>query len=206
MFRNFYLFFILILMALPANGQTNRSASIKQIGAFSKAVNDFIKQNKRNNQSQIVVAETSDYGSPKPTWRRFASMKSLEKYRETHEVYNSANSWRRNNRTILSVITLSSPSGDWAKYLYLYYRQDGTLAKAESDLLTYRGDFVARQKFYFDPGGKLVKKSVAFFDLNSEKPKKPASSYLSDNAPFLNENNYYKTTAMLPFSELLGKK
>jgi len=179
-----------------ASSQTSKKAEIKQIDRYVRSLNLMTKQKPL---PDLIFADVSDYGKQKRRWKRFSSMRSLEKFRTETDIYNSANNWRKKGKIVVSVVTLSSPSGDWVKYLSMYFRSDGTLAKSESELRTFYGDFVADQDFYFDRKGKLLKKTLKYFDLATGKPTKPDDTYLTDNLSFVDEENYYKTVTKLPF-------
>ena len=201
--RAIYVFLLLAAFGTETtivNAQTRKNPEIARIDAYAKSVDASVQKHKN---PHLVFADTSTYDQAKPRWQKFASARILEKFREKNEIYNSANNWIKNNKIVLSVITLSSPSGDWAKYLYLYFRDDGTLAKSNSELRTFYGDFVAQQDFYFDRNGAILKKTLKFYDLRTHKPKHLEDPYLSDNTAFINEDNYYVNTRKLPFAGLL---
>lgn len=194
--------FVLISAACSASGiaQAAKQAEIKKIDAYAKALDNYAKRNKNSN---LVFADVSDYDQEQPKWRKFASSKEFEKFRATTEVYEIANVWRRNGKYLLSVFTLSSPSGDWAKYVSMYFRPDGALAKSESELRTFYGDFIVRQNFYFNSRGRLLRQTKAYFDLATGKPKKPKDGDLGAQSGLVAENNYFLTTRKLPFAHLL---
>jgi len=202
MLRGISFLLLVFVSAAIADAQSRESAGVGRIDAYCKTVDAFVKRNK---QPHVVVADVSNFEKSEPNWKRFGSTRLLEKYRRNNDVFNVAYNWRKNKMTIFSAVTLSSPSGDWAKYLYLCYRDDGTLARAKSELRTFYGDFAARQSFYFDRKGKLLRKTLAFSDLISGKPVKPPGSDLEENEPYLTETNYYKSTSVLPFARLLER-
>ena len=187
---------ILILISLNC-AALSQNRAIHQIDAYVKVVESFAKRR----GPQLVFADVADFELQRPNWKKFNSVKLLEKYREGNDVYDSANNWLKNNKLVLSAITLSSPSGDWAKYLRLYYREDGSLAKADSELRTFHGGVIVQQGLYFDRKGKLLKKTLDVFDLATKKRKKPDSSYLSDDQA--DDDRFYRTTKKLPFAHLI---
>jgi hypothetical protein len=199
MVRSVFSLLIAVFAVLPICGQKELSP-IAGIDSYTKIIDQFVKGRK---EPHVVVAEVSEYGHKTPKWQKFSSTAALEKYRADEEIYNIAYNWRRNGKIVHSTVTLSSPSGDWAKFLYLYFREDGTIAKSESVLSTFHGDFVARQNFYFDRNGKLVKKTIKYSDLKSGKPRKIDRAELDDNLHFIREDNYFKTTSKLPFARLV---
>jgi hypothetical protein len=191
---------ISVLVVMPAIGQRSKRAEIKRIDAYASTLDAFARRNRR---SAIVFADVSDYEKEIAEWRKFTTSASLERFREEREVYDIANVWRRNRKVVLAVFTFSSPSGDWAKYVSMYYRPDGSLAKSESELRTFYGDFIVRQQYHFDLRGRLLRRTRDYFDLSTGKPKQPDQGFIVDNSGFIENNNYYPTTKKLPFAHLL---
>jgi hypothetical protein len=89
-------------------------------------------------------------------------------------------------------------SGEKAHYVYQYFRADGTLAKAASQLNTFYGSMTVLRDFYFDRRGRLLRKTTRYRDLETQRPKKTAAPDFPDD-----EVRIYKTTARLPFAGLL---
>jgi hypothetical protein len=193
----FSLSFILLFAGF-AFAQADKTAEIKAIDAYVKKVDAFVKRNK---SPQLVFADTSQTARAK--WRQFASEKALEKFREKTETYEIVYAWQQAGKIVETSTTLFSASGDWVHYIYHYFREDGTLAKVETDLRSFYGDIIVEQEFYYDKNGKQLKKSVRYRDLKTKKFKKvdPKSDYLS-----LTKFDTYKTTKKLPFAHLLKKK
>jgi len=184
--------------------QTSKKAEIKRIDAYCKTVDALVKRTKK---PDLIFADISDYNDDsKQKWRKFASEKSLEKYREnTAETYSIAYNWQRSGRIVKSNFTLFSPSGDWSEYVYHCFRPDGTLAKAEQEMRTFNGDLIIIQDVYFDRTGKLQKKSVKYLDLRTKKSIKPTKEFLEENKESISEADYFKKTSKLPFAHLLKK-
>lgn len=206
--KKFVLFTLLIvfcvLQTLPVFAQANKKAEIKRIDAYCKTIDAFIKRHKN---PQLIYADISDYEqNAKPKWRKFASEKALEKFREMSETYSIAYNWQKNGKIIKSNFTLFSPSGDWANYVYHNFRADGTLAKAESETRTFNGDLIIIQNFYFDKNGRLLRKTIKYLDLQTEKPIKPTKEFLENRGNFSNDVEYFKKTSKLPFASLSRKK
>jgi len=196
--------FLIVIFSLLVSAQTNKKAEIKLIDAYSKTVDAFVKKYK---SPHLVFADVSDYETnSKPKWKKFASEKALEKFRKTTETYSIAYNWRKNGKIIMSSFTLFSPSGDWAKYVYLFFREDGTLAKSETEVRTFYGKLSILQDFYFDGKGRLLKKTREYKDLTTDKPIKPTEDDIDTNSYSIGKGNYYKTTSKLPFASLLRKK
>src|SRR5436190_11162381 len=175
-------------------------SSVKEIDAYSKAIDAIHKGNKT---PELVFADTADQEDTKPKWRKFASEKVLDKFRENSETYTIAYNWRRGGRIVASNFTLFSGSGDWAKYVYHCFRPDGTLARVESEYRTFMGDYIVIRRHYFDASGKQIKSSVKFLDLTTRKPKKPEEGGVMGDDP--KEIDYYKKTSKLPFAHLSKK-
>lgn len=185
--------------------QTNKKAEIRRIEAYCKTIDAFVKRNKT---PHLVFADISDYNDDsKEKWRKFASAKALEKYRETTaETYKIAYNWRKNGKLIHSAFTLSSASGDWAQYVYHYFRTDGTLAKVKSELRTFYGDLIVLQTLHFDKKGRLLRKTIQYKDLRTGKPTKPEKEYLEGTTDFVGGKDYFKKVSKLPFAKLLRQK
>ena len=190
-------------LAAAAYGQTASPSAIKSIDAYCKTVDGI---QKRRKLPDLVFADTSDgyEKSSKPAWKKFASVKALDKFRDKSETYTVAYNWLDRGKIVASNFTFSSPSGDWAEYIYSYYRLDGTLAKAKIDYRTFMGDIMVLQDMYFDRSGKVIKKTVKYEDLTTHKPKKVKKD--SFDSSMLNEVDYYTTTGKLPFAGLVNKK
>ena len=121
--------------------------------------------------------------------------------RENSETYSIAYNWRTKSSITSSVLTLFSPSGDWAQYLTHYFRPDGTAAKVTTEMRTFNGDYIIIREMYFDQRGKLLKKSSKYLDLTTQKPKKPTKEMLVENSDFF-KAEYYKKVSALPFYSL----
>lgn len=97
--------------------------------------------------------------------------------------------------------TFSSPSGDWAHYIYHYFREDGTVAKVEAQLNTFYGNMTVLRRFYFNPKGSLLRKTTKYRDLETQKPKKSEEQDFYDD-----EVKIFKKANKLPFAVLLRKR
>jgi len=193
---------VIFLIALfSQTGVAQDKALVEEIARYVKKIDS---PSKRSTEPDLVFADISQNGGPR--WRKFSSSKSLEKFRqEKAETYCISNNWLRKGKIIVSVFTLFSESGDWANYVYYYFREDGTLAKIEAEYRTFYGNFAAATSIFFNSKGKVIKKSVKYFDL-AGNPAKPSADYLRENSPMMNDFGYYKTTGKLPFYHLLKAK
>ena len=193
------LFFVLLFSSFVFS-QTSKKSEIKKIDAYCKLVDSFVKKHKR---PQMIFADISQ--TEKEKWRKFASEKVLEKFRKNTETYSIAYNWQRNGKIIQSNFTFFSESGDWAQYVDHYFRTNGTLAKVESDTRTFEGELSVLQDLYFDSKGKLLRKTVQYRELATNKPKKPSKEFLESNGDFVSGVGYFKKTSKLPFAILLKK-
>jgi hypothetical protein len=179
--------------AVPAFAQgAGQIASTDRYVASVKKITGSAKQPK------IVVADTAAYDARRPLWRKFASEKALEKFREARETYTIAFNWKSGGRLVASNFTTFSPSGDWTQYTFHFFREDGSLAKVEGELRTFYGDYIVRRTYYFSPEGRVVSSSVRYFDLVTGKPKRPA-----DGVSEMGSWTYYTTVGKLPFASLV---
>lgn len=182
------------------SSQTKVSPDVRKIDAYVKTVDAIRTKLKK---PSLVFGDTADIESDKEKWQKFASDKALEKFRTRNEVYNIAYNWLSGGKIVQSSFTLSSPSGDWAKYNNHYFRSDGSLAMIESDYRTFLGDFMVIRRRYFDTAGKQIHMTEKYLDRRSKKPKKHPDGVMGDDK---DEVDYYLTTAKLPFASLLKGK
>jgi len=186
----------LAFFSLPISGQTNKKAEIKRIETYVKSVEASTKRSKK---PHLIFADISDYNDDaKQKWRKFASVKALEKFRERNEAYTIVYNWRKNGKIVQSNFTLFSPSGDWAQYDFHYFRANGTIAKIASELRTFVGDLIVLRDLYFNENGKLIRQRTRYRDLRSEKPvRKPKDQ------DYKTDVEIYKTVRRLPFAKLV---
>ncbi len=192
------LLFLALSFAFDAAAQSTAS-QVKTINTYCKQI-DTVQ--KRRKTPELVYANTADENANKAKWRKFASEKALDKFREGSETYDIAYNWRSGGRLIASNFTHFSPSGDWVKYVNHCFRSDGTLARVETDYRTFMGDFKVIRNRYFNARGKQISSSVKYLDLQSGKPKDKGDGVMGDDP---NEVDYYKTVKKLPFAKLLPK-
>ncbi len=191
-----FFFVFLAFSALPISAQTSKKAEIKRIETYAKSLETFIRRYK---EPHLIFADISDYNDDsKDKWRKFASEKALEKFRERNETYTIAYNWRKNGKIVQSNFTLFSPSGDWAQYDFYYFRANGTLAKIASELRTFIGDLIVLRDLYFNENGKLIRQKTRYRDLRSKKPvRKPKDQ------DYKTDVEIYKTVRRLPFAKLV---
>jgi len=197
-------FILLAVFILGLQGMTLGQSLKAEIAIIDTYCNGGDALTKKAKKPDLIFADTSDYTKQKakPKWQKFASEKSLEKFREKSETYSIAYNWRRDGKIVASNFTNFSGSGDWAMYIFHCYRADGTLARVRSELRTFYGDYIVTQTRYFNGRGKQISKSLKYQDLTTKKPKKPTS----ENDQYFTDEDIFKTTAKLPFAKLITKK
>ncbi|MGI8668510.1 MAG: hypothetical protein ACR2J3_01540 [Aridibacter sp.] len=192
------LLWLLCLLGIFVFAQVaNKKTGIEKIDKYSKTLDSFIEKNK---SPHLVFADVSQ--SEKPKWKKFESEKAFNKFQETSVAYSISYNWQKNGKIVVSNFILSSESGDWFKYVYLYFCEDGTLVKAKSQLNTFYGNFNFLQDIYFDEKGHILKDTLTYLDLYSKKPKNPDESDILVNGDRMNPF-YFKTTNQLPYNHLL---
>lgn len=199
MYRFFFLIIAVALGALTILPQSKNAVEIKKIDAMAKSIDRTVKID----QGRVIVADIAVFDKDKPEWKVFESEKALEKFREQTETYTIAFNWKRRGKVIASNFTLFSPSGDWSKFIFHYFRADGTLALVKSELRTFYGDYIVKENRYFDLSGRVIKKSIKYFDLTSGKRKKPSRELRGDN-PSLYKVDYFLNAKKLPFAHLIS--
>ena len=192
------LIFVVLMVSLTT-AQTKSSTEVRRIDALAKSIDRVAKRSKK-----LVVADTANFDEDKTTWQLFDSEDALEKFRDKTETYTIAYSWKHSGRVIASNFTLFSPSGDWTKYVLHYFRTDGSVGLVRSELRTFYGEFIVKDDRYFDPRGRLIKRTRKYFDLTTGKPKRPTNEMREDNSSFYRVD-YFKKAGDLPFAKLLAQ-
>lgn len=192
------LIFVVLMVSLTT-AQTKSSTEVRRIDALAKSIDRVAKRSKK-----LVVADTANFDEDKTTWQLFDSEDALGKFRDKTETYTIAYSWKHSGRVIASNFTLFSPSGDWTKYVLHYFRTDGSVGLVRSELRTFYGEFIVKDDRYFDPRGRLIKRTRKYFDLTTGKPKRPTNEMREDNSSFYRVD-YFKKAGDLPFAKLLAQ-
>jgi hypothetical protein len=175
-------------------GQTDES--VKAIEAYAKQIEAFVK---KEGKPHLIIADIADYNkSDQPVWKKYDSEEEFEKARETEESYTIAYNWQKDGKLIATNFTYSSPSGDWAQYVYYVFREDGTTARAERELRTFLGDMIVNRVYIYDKSGKLLKQTKTFRDLNTQKIVKPTDNFMDMDVEI------YKNKGSLPFAGMLS--
>ncbi len=169
---------------------------VKPIEAYAKKIENFVKAEKK---PHLVIADVSDFNKDeKPIWKKYASEAEFEKARETQESYEIAYIWNKNNKPVAVNFTYSSPSGDWAQYVYYIFREDGSVARADRELRTFMGDIIVNRIYIYDETGKLLKETKTFRDLETQKPVKATKNFQDMDVKI------YKSINTLPFASMLS--
>lgn len=199
------LFLILIVLACASTAVfsqktvTNNTADVKEVEAYVKKIEAYVK---RTPKPHLIFADTASQESTRSRWKKFASEKALETQRAKNETYEIAYCWLQNGKVVETSTTLFSASGDWAQYVYHYYRPDGTLAKVESDFRSFNGDIIIEKAHFYNKAGKQIKTTTQYRDLKTRKFKKVDAK---SGIPAMGKFDVYKTVKKLPFAHLLAQ-
>lgn len=186
------LFSLFLIFPLAVFAQHTKKTQIKQIDAYSRKLNFYIKKNEKAGQVFGDISATQ-----KSKWQKFKTDTARENFDTGDNLNQNAIVWREKGKIVAAVFTYQSPSRDWAHYVSNYYRPDGSVAKVEAALNTFYGNVTVKRNFYFDKNGKLIHKTIRFLDLNTQKSRKPNDNFLD------NEVIYYKKVSNLPFAALV---
>lgn len=160
---------VLILLATSLISEVSAQAGlIRDIERLKTSAAAFARRNPNN---AIAVADIADYDA-KSQWKRFGSPRELELFAEENPVYTSAFNWFRKQQLLLTSITYSSPSGDWARYLTYIFRRDGSVAAITDELRTFYGNCITLTNIYLSKNGRILKRLTKSFDLITNKPRK----------------------------------
>ena len=183
-------------VSIPAQS----AKQVKQIDAYRGQLDTFINRNKNRHP---VFADVSDYRKDEQAvWKKYGSVDSFKRASKDLESYQIADLWERNERIVVADFSYFTPSGDWAQFAKHYYREDGTLAKVESQLNVFglEGLISVYRNLYFDQKGKLLRKTAKYYDHEAKEWRKADQVHFMDR-----QLEIYKTTKELPFAALLNK-
>ncbi len=185
--------------AIFVHAQPNKVAKEKLIASieyYAESVKDFVEN---EGGPHIIIADVSDYNnSEQPDWKVYSSEAEFESARETEESYTIAYIWKKDGYVAAVNFTYSSPSGDWAQYMYYAFREDGSVARINRNLRTFMDDLIVNRTYIYDENGKVLKETTEFRDLRTDKPVKARKDFIDLDVDF------YKSTSELPFAELLS--
>ena len=133
-------------------------------------------------------------------WKRFKTLGEVEEAKmEPSSSYERGSTWPAKSKSVRRTDhELWSPSGDWHLTVSYYFRPDGTLAKSACDYRTFLGDIAVDRQKWFSSKGALLKKTIVYRDLTSDKVIKK-KEFMNMNEPA------YMTVRSLPYYKLLGK-
>jgi hypothetical protein len=178
-------------------------AELKEIKAYCEKV-DAVRG---DSPPDMIFADVSDYLAKKRgKWRRFASEKALEMFRKKIEIYSDiAYVYETGGRIVAVNYMVSSPTGDWTKDVYQYYREDGSLALANIHFGTFidSDGYKLDRYMYFDQNGRSIGRFDKWSNLSDEKIE-PIED--GDTADLREKIDYYMTVSKLPFAPLLPQK
>lgn len=200
--RALFLLTCLVMVSVAtsvASAQTGEGGEVRRINLYVTELEAMTGKGKKPDQ---VFADTAPYETAdrRPSWRRFDSEAALIAFREkTSETYKVAFVWTKKGKPVVANFTLFSPSGDWAQYDLHYFRPDGSIAKIDSELRTFYGNFVLKRELWFDRRGRRIASSRSYSDLETGKPlTKPAETFETDV-------RRYRRTSDLPFIRLVPR-
>lgn len=167
----------------------------RTVNSYVKQIDQFIKLNpKKHRIFGDVASGTTDESS---RWQEFKTEAERDQADTGENLNESAYVWSKAGKLVGVSLTLQSPSGDWTQFVMYYFREDGTLAKIRARLNTFYGDFTVRRERVYGPSGTLLRTTANYFDLNSQKPKKPVKDLPDFPIPV------YLKAQDLPFYNLL---
>ena len=170
-------------------------SSVNDIDAYVKKLDSFSRIHKN---AAIVAANVSVYRTmAADDWRVFNTQASFRSYAKKTDLYTTAFNWKQNGKVVKSEFGYSSPSGDWSQSVDNYFRPDGSLAKAASEMRTFVNNCVIKKSFYYDGSGRLISQSAKYFDVRTNRPKKPCEAMNSGDV------TYYTSASKLPFAKLI---
>jgi hypothetical protein len=186
--------FLLILVAVflvslfsyaRVSAQKPTAASIN---SYVDQVNRFVRSHRGR-----IFANTASEDSEQDNWREFKSVAQLKK---SESAFEQAHVWLRAKSPVTARFALTSPSGDWFQYVYYYFREDGSLAKIQSELNTFHGNLTVITNRIYDVDGKLLQVRTKYLDLKSHKPTR-SRDFMDQEIPL------YVKARDLPFYNLL---
>ena len=117
-------FAIISLFVSTGSAQKTQLDEIKHIDSYVEKLAAYIEKPSVKLEIHADVSKTE-----KPRWKKFRSEKTLEKFRESNEVYSIAYVWRLNGKVVAVNFTFTSASGDWAHYVFHRFRPKGPWQK-----------------------------------------------------------------------------
>ncbi|HMF55860.1 MAG TPA: hypothetical protein VK619_05840 [Pyrinomonadaceae bacterium] len=170
------------------------AGEIAAIETYSKGIDRYIRTHKR---SARIFADVSQDETAR--WREFRTERERDRADTGDNLNENAYVWLRDGKIAGANFTFQSPSRDWAQFVMYYFRQDGTLAKIDSRLNTFYGNMTVKRIRYYDADGHLLKSSVDYFDLQTQKRKRGVADgdFMDRPVPV------YMKVSSLPFYNLV---
>ena len=172
------------------------SAETAAIEAYCQELDQHVK---RHEKSGRLLADISS--GKKPAWREFQSEEEREEADTGDNLNENAIAWIKDGEPAVVSFTFQSPSGDWSHFVTYYFHPDGTLAKVDATLNTFYGHMTRTRKEVYGAEGRLLRSSVAHFDLYTQKKRRPGlkgEEFVDEPVPV------YRRTKDLPFYHLLN--
>ncbi|NNE68539.1 MAG: hypothetical protein HKN33_18375 [Pyrinomonadaceae bacterium] len=189
-----------LLLASPLAAQNKHDVAkriqetAKKLAPIRAYVKSVQKDVQKKGVPDTVVADISDYNnSEKPEWKTYESAHAYET--DERESYTTAFIWKKEGRITQVNFTYSSPSGDWAQYVFHTYYPNGKAAKIDRELRTFLGDVIVNRVSYYDKKGKAVAENVTYRDLETKKLIRKPESFMDMEAEI------YMNSSDLPFSK-----
>lgn len=187
------LFLILAALFVVIMASSTRVAAQKQllasIDSYANQVNRFVRSHRGR-----IFASSSSEDSEQENWREFKSVAKLKKSETAWD--QQAHVWLNQKNPVNARFALISPSGDWFQYVYYYFREDGTLAKIQSELNTFHGNLTVITNKLYNVDGTLLHVTTRYLDLKTHKPTK-SRDFMDQEIPL------YLKARDLPFYNLL---
>jgi hypothetical protein len=131
--------------------------------------------------------------------KRFGTSFSGGRWRAVGDTHEGpiARVFLQNGKPVVTVLVLSTESGDWILEVTYYYRANGTLAKKHELLNTFYGHASVVKESMYDCSGLLMSKKVRHRDLTTKEEKAPDPEFVDESSPD------YKRIQQWPFYDLL---
>jgi hypothetical protein len=183
-----------------ASKRASVSSGIAKIEAYCAQLDQYVKSNPK--AGRIFADVASGMSNQSSKWREFSSEDEREQADDGDNLNQNAIVWLKDDVIAIASCTFQSPSRDWAHYVGYYFRNDGTLAKTDSTLITFYGHVKVVRSSLYDKKGQVLKSSVQYLSLDGKKVKKPDAKdeeFVDEPIPL------YHRSQDLPFYNLLKK-
>jgi hypothetical protein len=173
--------------------QSALSSKLTAAEAYTKEVDNFIKQNPKRKRSFAKISVNKNVPGK---WREFKSQEELESAGTGDNLGENAVVWLRDGKTIGALLISEKRSRDWTQYVMYYFREDGTLVITKETFNTFYANISVERVRVYGSQGRRLHSSSKYFDLRTGEKKKP-NGFASVPAPT------YRRVRNLPFYALL---